>query len=194
MNASDSILVEKLRNNRDMMSFQELVLKHQKRIYYLARATSCSHEEAEDIVQETFYRSLKKIDQLREPAKYGAWITNIAHNLIINLKRKESNNGKYTTEQMEIAKAAVESGVSSGSNGSDRSLLRKEIRQELRHALVRLPIHHREAFMLFHYHKMSARQISEHLDCTESTARTYVFRAIKKLRVYLEDYYQSVRE
>ncbi|MFC1564236.1 RNA polymerase sigma factor [candidate division KSB1 bacterium] len=76
----------------------------------------------------------------------------------------------------------------------NNGLFKKEMRSELDMALLKLPINHREAFLLFHYHKLPVKTIGEYMNCPESTVRSYIFRAIKKLRVYLKNYQESIKE
>jgi len=193
MNSIESRLVAQVQSRRDMVSFRTLVTKYQERIYFLIRRMVGSHEDAQDLVQETFIRSLKKIDQLKDPGKFGAWVHHIAVNLVLDFKRRKSSNGKVALTGDMPPKLFAEKPAAGDGTGSSE-LVKKEIRNRIDEALLKLPVNHREAFILFHYQELPLKLIAEYFGCPESTARSYIFRAIKKLRIYLEDYYMSTRE
>ena len=99
---NDRILVERVKQSRDMEAFQSLVLAHQKRIYGLIRKTVRVHEDSEDILQETFLKALGNIDQLRDTGKFSTWLSSIAVNLSLNFKDKFSANLQNITLYFEI--------------------------------------------------------------------------------------------
>ncbi len=178
-----------------MVAFQSLVTAYQERLYYLIRKMVQSHEDSQDLLQEVFIRALTKIDRLREPEKFNSWIYNIAVNMVIDFKRRQHWNGRVSLDgdippEMISDKLVDKKEVGPKNNG----FFEKELRSELDRALLKLPINHREAFLLFHYHKLPVKTIGEYMDCPESTVRSYIFRAIKKLRVYLKDYHESIKE
>jgi len=193
MNSNELELVAKVKTHRDMVSFQRLVAAYQEKTYFLIRRMLSSHEDTQDLLQETFIKSLKNIDQLRDPAKFGAWINKIAVNLVMDFKRKNNNNEKVSLPGDIPPEAISENLVDKSENGNN-GLYENEIKSQIDLALAKLPIKHREAFILFHYQQMPVKHISEHLNCPESTIRSYIFRAIKKLRIYLKDYYELIKE
>lgn len=193
MNISHSELVEKVKSGSDMTAFRQLVIAYQERIYFSIRRMAGSHEDTQDLVQETFIKSLKNIGQLKDSRKFGGWIHNIAVNLTLDFKRKKVNNGKISISD-HVNPEALSDKLITKDKSESGEIRYAEIRKQVDLALLKLPVNHREAFILFHYHKLPAKQIAEYLSCTESTARSYVFRAVKKLKVYLQDYYEQIRK
>ncbi len=186
-------MVLKVQKHRDMTAFRDLVNLNKEQVYYLIRKMVRNHEDSQDLLQETFIRSLKNIDRLKNPGKYSSWIYSIAVNQVIDFKRKKHSNGHVSLDgevpaEILSNKLVVEDKEHSINNG------RKEYSHALDKALLKLPINHREAFLLYHYEKLSVSIIAEHMDCPEATVRSYIFRAIKKLKVYLKDYYQSIKD
>ncbi|KPK95683.1 hypothetical protein AMJ80_04200 [bacterium SM23_31] len=193
MNSNEMELIAKVKNSRDMVAFHSVVVAYQEKIYFLIRRMLNNHEDTQDLLQETFIKSLKNINQLKDPGKFGAWINRIAINLVMDFKRKNNNNEKVSLTGNIPLEVISEQLVEKNENG-DNSLSENEIKNQLYPALARLPIKHREAFMLFHYQEMPVKHISEYLNCPESTVRSYIYRAIKKLRIYLKDYYELTKE
>jgi len=176
-----------------MVAFQSLVIAHQKRIYGLIRKTVRVHEDCEDILQETFMKALRNIDQLRDPGKFSTWLSIIAVNLSLNFvqqrcgKKAMSIDGDLPPDIKELTDEKAQ-------ERPMNVLQADEIITHLNSALVKLPSKHRTAFVLFHQHEMRMKEIAEIMDCPETTGRTYVFRAVKNLRKQLKDYYDLIKE
>ncbi len=180
-------LVRKVQNERDMAAYQRLVCRHQERIYYLVRRMVGNHEDAQDIVQDTFIKSLKKIGQIKEGSKFGGWLSNIAVNTALDFFRKKHNNGKVSLSD-EMVPEAISEKLIQKDEELKNGAYGQETKKHINRALMKLPLNHREAFILFHYQKLPVKIVADHMGCPEATVRSYVFRAIRKLRVYLQDY------
>jgi len=195
MTTSESLLVNRVRRKRDMVAFRDLVLIHQKRIYYLIRKIVRTHEDTEDLVQETFIKSLKSIDNIEDESRFGSWLSSIAVNLALDFKRSKYHKGRISIDGDVPPEALSDSFVDS--DGKDRPLKTledEEIRSRVDEAVMKLPENNRKAFVLFHYNSLSAKEIAEIMDCPVPTVRSYVFRAVKSLRNQLSGYYQSYKE
>ena len=195
MTTSESLLVNRVKRKRDMVAFRDLVLAHQKRIYYLIRKIVRTHEDTEDLVQETFIKSLKSIDNIEDESRFGSWLSSIAVNLALDFKRSKYHKGRISIDGDVPPEALSDSFVDS--DGKDRPLKTledEEIRSRVDEAVMKLPENNRKAFVLFHYNSLSAKEIAEIMDCPVPTVRSYVFRAVKSLRNQLSGYYQSYKE
>ena len=190
---NDLKLVERVKQARDMAAFQSLVLAHQKRIYGLIRKTVRVHEDSEDILQETFMKALRNINQLKDPGKFSSWLSSIAVNLSLNFIQQKYGKKAMSIDD-ELSPDIKELTDEKAQEYPMNVLHADEIITHLNHALVKLPGKHRTAFVLFHQHEMSMKEIAEIMDCPETTTRTYVFRAVKNLRNQLKDYYELLKE
>jgi RNA polymerase sigma-70 factor, ECF subfamily len=195
MEINQTDLVERVKRSRDMAAYRDLVFLHQRKIYYLIRKIVRNHEDSEDLMQETFIRALKNIDQLRQPDRFGSWLCSIAVNLAFLHRRRAAVN---VTVPLDSApdleqKADPCAGSQTGTCPEDR-LHTEEIRQRLNRALRNLPEKQQTAFELFHRHGMRVKEIAEIIDCTEINVRTLVFRAVKSLKVSLQPFYNSLRD
>jgi len=195
MTTSETLLVSRVKRKRDMAAFRDLVLTHQKRIYYLIKKIVQTHEDTEDLVQETFIKSLKSIDKIENESRFGSWISSIAVNLALDFKRSKYHKGRISINGDVPPEALSDRFVDT--NGKDRPLKKledEEIRSRIDEAVMKLPENNRKAFVLFHYNSLSAKEIAEIMDCPVPTVRSYIFRAVKSLRNQLSGYYQSYKE
>ena len=187
MTTPEKELVKRVKRTRDMVAFRDLVLTHQKRLYYLIRKTVHNHEDSEDILQETFIKSLKNIDQLKDERKFGSWISSIAVNLSVDFMRNRINREKVSINGDVPPEVLSEKFVDTkGGEKPIDNLYGKEIRNCLDHALMKLPENCCEAFVMFHINGIPVKEIAEIMDSPENTVRSYIFRAVKKLRVELK--------
>ena len=195
MTTSETLLVNRVKRKRDMVAFRDLVLAHQKRIYYLIKKIVQTHEDTEDLVQETFIKSLKSIDKIENESRFGSWLSSIAVNLALDFKRSKYHKGRISINGDVPPEGLSDKFVDSG--GKDRPLKAledEEIRSRIDEALMKLPENNRQAFVLFHHNSLSAKEIAEIMDCPVPTVRSYIFRAVKSLRNQLSGYYQSYKE
>jgi len=195
MTTSETLLVSRVKRKRDMAAFRDLVLTHQKRIYYLIKKIVQTHEDTEDLVQETFIKSLKSIDKIENESRFGSWLSSIAVNLALDFKRSKYHKGRISINGDVPPEALSDRFVDT--NGKDRPLKKledEEIRSRVDEAVMKLPENNRKAFVLFHYNSLSAKEIAEIMDCPVPTVRSYIFRAVKSLRNQLSGYYQSYKE
>jgi RNA polymerase sigma-70 factor (ECF subfamily) len=69
-------------------AFSELVRRHQRRAYVVARSIVVNHEDAEDAVQEAFLHAFKAIDRFLPDQAFGAWLHRIVANAALDVTRR----------------------------------------------------------------------------------------------------------
>ena len=84
---SDIELVQEVRNGR-RQAFTELMRRYQERVYWVARRIVGSHDDADDVVQETFVKAYLALGEFRGDSSFFTWIYRIAVNLSLNALRK----------------------------------------------------------------------------------------------------------
>src|SRR3954471_13522722 len=72
----------------DQHAFAELVRRHQRRAYAVARAIVLSHEDAEDAVQDGFLHAYRALDRFQADQPFGAWLNRIVANSALDLVRR----------------------------------------------------------------------------------------------------------
>jgi RNA polymerase sigma-70 factor, ECF subfamily len=193
--AAHAEMVLKVQQQRDMTAYRDLVQAHKERIYFLIRKFIRQHEDTEDLVQDTFVKSLSSIDRLQEPGRFGSWLSSIAVNLALDFKRRRANRGRVSING-EVTPEAISDDFIDKSGGVRplTNLQEEEISGEISQALLQLPEKHREVFVSFHYEELSVREISGQMDTPEATVRSHLFRATQKLRKELTPYYKQYSE
>ena len=85
-------------------AFDILLNRHQDRLFNYIFFLVRSREVAEDIFQETFVKAITTLQQGRyqNDGKFAAWITRIAHNLVIDQFRIERNENAISNDEAEF--------------------------------------------------------------------------------------------
>jgi len=139
-----------------------------------------SREEAEDAVQEVFYKVLRTTDV---PDNFRAWVYRITRNHCINVLRARARRG----DQAGLPPA---SRLAAEATGNLTRVVKQELRTRIAHLLAALPPEQREVVCLRHGEELSRAEIAYVLDIPESTVKSRLFQGLKKLREHtslLED-------
>ena len=147
-------------------AFDVLLKRHQVRtfnyIYYIVK----DKELANDIFQETFVKAIMTIKQGRytENGKFPAWISRIAHNLIIDFFRQEKADNYVITDNENM-----------------------DIEADVRKLIKALPHSQREVLVMRYYKNMSFKEIADHTKVSINTALGRMRYAILNLRKMAEE-------
>ena len=138
-------------------------------------------EEAEDVLQESFVKMFRQIDSYREESSFGAWFKRIVVNTSLNyLKQKKRQQSKF-----EIFKHEAEDDIVLGEE--EIGSINYSISQ-VQHAMEQLPEGYRVVFSLFLFEDYTHKEIAEELNITESTSKSQLNRAKRKMREILESH------
>lgn len=172
---SDGALVRSAREG-DEVAFGTLVQRYQRAAYAVALSVIGRHEDAEDAAQEAFLVALKRLDECRNPERFGGWFMTIVRNRSKNLIRRESLRA---TEEVPVA-------ARSSVPTPDKVAEAAELKRALSDALATLTDVQREIVLLHDWEGWKHREIAERLDLPAGTVRSHLHFARKALRSALE--------
>ncbi len=143
----------------------------------------CSKEDADDIVQDTFYKALKYIDGI-ETDKLSSWLFKVAINKYYDLCRK-NNRRTYLNIDEDIFKESLTT-----RELVENYLLNLEKKEEILKVLNSMN-EIQKNLLLFKYEMgLSYKEIAEILDIGENTVKTYLFRAREQFKRIWRDRYE----
>ncbi len=196
MDGSDSAAVARARGG-DSDAFRTLVERYGRKIFRLAYRMTGNEQDAEDVVQETFLRAYRRLDQFESRANFGTWLYRIAVNSSLDLRRSPQRQEEYRTADPghpDTAGCSEETlRLASSEPTPDRLAFSTEVRRELTRALARLSAKERAAFVLRHFEGMSIEEIGRVLGLRSNATKNNIFRAVRKLRERLEPLVSSGR-
>ena len=150
--------------------FDSLVMPYLDSLYNTAYRMTRSAEDAEDLVQETFFKAYKYYDKFEEGTNLKAWLFKILKNTFINNYRKKK------LEPRSVDFAEIED--------SFTGVLDDDVRK----ALESLPYDYRMVVILADLEDFSYKEIADILDCPVGTVMSRLYRGRKLLEKTLLKY------
>jgi RNA polymerase sigma-70 factor (ECF subfamily) len=168
----------------DEEAYRRLVLRHSRNVFRLAYRMTRSEHDAEDVVQNTFIKAFRRLDNFESRANFGTWLHRIAANSAYDLLR--SRQRRQREEPLEADPEAPDSrALPSQSPSPDRLAISADVRERVSRAMSRLSPLERSAFVMRHHQGLSIREIGVALGLDTSATKHSIFRAVRKMRVAL---------
>jgi len=166
---NDAEIVRRVRIG-DTAAYSHLVEHYGNAIYGLAYHRLQNAEDARDVAQEAFIQAYRHLDQLREPAKFGSWLRQIAVNECRMWQRQQ-----HPTESLEAAPPSVE---------QDAQVEAKVATQQM---LGCLSEESRLTLTLFYLHRYSLQEIAAFLEVPVTTIKSRLRNARAQLKREMYD-------
>jgi RNA polymerase sigma-70 factor (ECF subfamily) len=162
-------------------------------LYRAALRLTDQVSDAEDLVQETCLRAFKSLDQLRHPAAAKVWVFSILRS--VYLRQGERTPPRATLVNLDDIDASLLTPNEALRDSYENSLpTERALRQEIRQAILKLPLAYREAIILAHIAGFSYREMAQILGVPVGTVMSRLFRGRRMLRTWLrESGHPSVR-
>lgn len=185
----DRELVKLFRRNEDESAFNELMNRHQQKIYSYIYSMVMNPEIANDLFQTTFTKVITKMDDTyNEQGKWIAWVMRIAHNATIDYLRKQKRYIDVSGWSDEDSSTDYFDRMEDESNvDADVQLAEDETRASLMRHIAKLPEEQRSVVLLRHYYEMPFKEIAELTDVSINTALGRMRYALINLRKYFEE-------
>lgn len=151
-------------------------------IYFIVKNKNLT----EDIFQETFVKAIITIKQGKyiESGKFKAWITRIAHNLIIDHFRQEKNENLISNDDTVVD---LFNNMSLCEGTIEESIIKDQITNDIKKLITLLPQNQREVLEMRYYQDLSFKEISDLTGVSINTALGRMRYAILNLRKMAED-------
>ncbi|MBR4338142.1 MAG: sigma-70 family RNA polymerase sigma factor [Bacteroidaceae bacterium] len=165
---ADNVLVEMYSKGNDK-AFDELLTRYQSKlygyIYFIVRNVTL----AEDLFQETFMKVITTIRQgnYSESGRFGAWLTRIAHNLIIDYFRQDKSENTVSNDESEVD---LFNDVDLSDDDVETKLVNSQVLSDVRRLLCALPSSQREVVYMRFYQDLSFREIADLTGVSINTA------------------------
>jgi RNA polymerase sigma-70 factor (ECF subfamily) len=175
---SDKELIDRSLENLDYFSC--LYIRYETNlIRYIMRLSRLDHEDAQDILQESFIKVWKNLNAFNSDLKFSSWVYRIVHNETITHIRKKRSFGKDNTLDMEQLNEILFDDEDKVSDPEEKDLLTREMLDEL-------PLKYKEVLFLKFYEKKSYEEISDILKIPEGTVAVRINRAKKIFKDKIE--------
>ena len=183
---TDDMLVARYQGGDDK-AFEELLARYQGKLYNYILFAVRNQELAEDIFQETFVKAIVTIQQGRYTAdgRFGAWITRIAHNLVIDSFRTERNENTISNDECEVD---LLNNIDLCDDNVEMQMVNDQTLADVRRLVDALPHNQREVVYMRYYQDLSFKEIAEITGVSINTALGRMRYALLGMRRMAEEY------
>lgn len=158
-------------------AFKELLQLYKERLYWHIRKIVVSHDDTDDILQNTFIKVYKNIHSFKGESKLFSWIYRIATNeAFTHLKR---NSKLRSVDNEELQDQTIEN------LEADVYFEGSEIQLKLQKAIATLPEKQKLVFNMRYFDDLKYSDMSEILETSEGALKASYHIAVKKIEAYL---------
>ena len=159
-------------------AFGQLFERFHRQVFAIAMRRLGDYSEAQELCQDVFVRALQKIDQLRDPERFGAWVRSIAHRMAIN--RAVRRPPEIMAEPDTLAAACIDHSTPLA------AALAGEACTQLHEGLARLRELDRQTLLAFYVHGQSLLEMSDAFEAPLGTIKRRLHVARKRLAQSVE--------
>lgn len=184
---TDQEIIEKILLGETAL-FEVLIRRYNPLLYKVARSYGFSHQDAEDLMQESHIAAFLYLKTFRKEATYKTWLTKIHLNRCYHKSNDrhsqyEELSGDFLTHQNSTMLANTEKG------GTENAVLNKELGNVLEESLQQIPLAYRSVFVLREIEGFSVAETAELLGITPVNVKVRLNRTKAMLQKQLEKFY-----
>ena len=160
-------------------AFTEVIARYSRPLYWQIRRMVQNHDDADDLLQNTFLKAWSNLDAFRGDAKLGTWLYKIAINESLTFLEKERKRLNISID--DDARPIIEAIEADPFTDGD------EIKKKLREAIATLPEKQRIVFNMRYYDELKYADRSKVLGTSVGALKASYHLAVKKIEQYFED-------
>ena len=177
--------------NGDGDAFEQLVKRYDSRLLRIAQHITHNHEDAQDAVQEAFFKVFRNLNNFREDSLFSTWLIRITVNESLMKLRKQRSIKEIAASDIQ-EEGSFQFDVADWAPNPEELYTDGELRDILRNELQKLQPKLRVVFVLRDIEEMSTHETAEILQLTVVAVKSRLCRARMHLRQRLSNYFQLV--
>ncbi len=178
--AENETLVARLRDPATVReAFGEVIRLFSEPLYWQIRRMVQSHDDANDLLQNTFMKAWQSVENFRGDARLSTWLYKIAINEAITFLARERKRLGLSLDDQEAALAATIE--------SDPDIDGDELARELRKAIATLPEKQRLVFNMKYFDDMKYEEMSNILGTSVGALKASYHLAVKKIEQFFKN-------
>jgi len=179
--SSEDQPISQLNNPQNKLEmFDQVVKTYQQVLYYHIRRIVIEHDDANDVLQNTFLKAWKNIEKFRGDASIKTWLYRIATNESITFLKSKKKRQFQDVED-------IQNDLRHSLNGG-KYIEGDKIQMTLQRAILTLPERQRLVFNMRYFDEMPYEDIANILDVTAGSLKASYHHAVKKIEKYLEQH------
>lgn len=170
----------------DKLCFEHLIHRHKNKVFAYISLYIRDQSLAEDIFQDTFLKVIQsvKCGKYSDNGKFLSWVMRIAHNLIIDHFRRIKQMNTISNDNYE---SDIFNSKQFAEDNVEDSMVKKQIHNDIRKMISKLPDDQREVVILRHYAGLSFKEIADITQVSINTALGRMRYALINMRKLMEE-------
>jgi RNA polymerase sigma factor (sigma-70 family) len=177
---TDQELLEIIKSNDKEKAFNQIVNIYKERLYWHIRKILINHDDTDDVLQNTFIKAWKGLDDFRGESQLFTWLYRIATNESISFL--QSRKKKFLFPIHEINKDLIVKLESDVYFNGD------EMQMKLQKAILQLPNKQRVVFNMKYFDDVKFSEMAEILETSEGALKASYHHAVKKIEEFLKSH------
>src|SRR5467141_2122331 len=189
---SDELALVDAARAGDVTAFEELVRRYDRNVFRIAQHITQNREDAEDVVQEAFYKAYGNLAKFQEQSKFYTWLVRIAVNeALMKLRRRRPERTVSLDEDIKTEDDSLPREIADWSPNPEQLYNQSELREILDKTIQGLPPGFRTVFVLRDVEGLSTEETADALDLSIPAVKSRLLRARLQLRERLSRYFQK---
>ena len=175
----------------DSAAFSTLLRRYEAKIFRLAMNITQNREDAEDVLQEAFFKAYEHLDQFQGNSKFYTWIVRIAVNqALMKLRKRKSDRSVSLDEQIDTGEDMVVREIATWDPDPEKRYSQEELNTILTQAIEELAPIYRTVFTLRDVDGLSTEETAEALELSVPAVKSRLLRARLQLRDRLTRFFK----
>src|SRR5205809_7138052 len=178
----------------DVAAFEELIRRYDRNVFRIAQHITQNREDAEDVVQDAFFKAYSNLAQFQGNSKFYTWLVRIAVNeSLMKLRRRKTSKTVSMDEDVETEEGSMPREFADWSPNPEQQYGQSELSDILRKTIQGLPASFRTVFVLRDVEGLSTEETAEMLDLSIPAVKSRLLRARLQLRERLNKYFKKTK-
>jgi RNA polymerase sigma-70 factor (ECF subfamily) len=178
MKSDQQLILELKQEKTKQAAFRSLVSTYKERLYWHIRKIVISHDDTDDVLQNTFIKVWRNIDNFREESGLFTWLYRIATNeslTFLNQKKKKTFVGNEESNDYILENLQTDPYIDGD-----------EIQYRLQKAIAQLPDKQRLVFNMRYFDDIKYQDMEKILETSEGALKASYHHAVKKIEEYFK--------
>lgn len=170
---------------RDERACRAIMQQNNRRLFRIARSILRNDSEAEDVVQEAYFRAFTQLNTFRHESSLATWLSRITINEALGRRRRQQST-EIAIDASQLNAQIIQFPSTTNSDDPERTMAQREIQKLVEQAIDDLPEGFRIVFMTRVIEGMNVEETSELLGIRSETVKTRLHRARQLIRTRVE--------
>jgi RNA polymerase sigma-70 factor (ECF subfamily) len=190
--ASDDLGLVHASKDGDLVAFEELVKRYDRKLFRIAQSVTHNREDSQDAVQDAFLRAFQHLAEFREASQFSTWLIRITLNQsLMKLRKRNTANEYFLDDDLRVDGELLPRDIADWAPNAEQLYWASELRGILTRALEEVSPISRTVFVLRDIEELSIEQTAMAMNLSTSAVKARLWRVRLQLREHLNKYFTT---